>query len=156
MATQTQIRLGALCLWSCLLILFASLDYRLKQTERFLTPENIKKIEIIQKESQIELQLQGKKWIADGKTVREGRVEQMLDILASCHSPQPLADVKAPASRPVILNISGQRYTLGAYNSYHHAHYLDDGKIAWLCSENLKAMLAQPPEHWYSNAKESN
>jgi hypothetical protein len=74
----------------------------------------------------------------------------MLDILATCHSPQPLADLKAPPNpRPLTLTLDGKPYTLGGYNTYHHAHYLDDGTTAWLCSENLKAMLAQPPASWF-------
>jgi len=82
-------------------------------------------------------------WHGDGKPIRPGRAEQMLDILASCHSPQPLADLKAPPNpRPLTLTLDDKPYTLGGYNTYHHAHYLDDGTTVWLCSENLKAMLA--------------
>ena len=143
-----------LILWSGLLAAFATLDYRLDHADRFLDPARVQRIAITQKDSAITLERRTDGWRGDGKPIRPGRAEQMLDILASCHSPQPLADLKAPPNpRPLTLTLDDKPYTLGGYNTYHHAHYLDDGTTVWLCSENLKAMLAQPPASWYPAAE---
>lgn len=140
----------SLLLWLALLATFLTLDYRLDHADRFLDPARVQRITITQKDSAIALERGSGGWTGDGKPVRPGRAEQMLDILATCHSPQPLADLKAPPNpRPLTLTLDGKPYTLGGYNTYHHAHYLDDGTTAWLCSENLKAMLAQPPASWF-------
>lgn len=149
MATQTSLRLSALALWGALLALFLALNARLGRVEHFLDPARVQHIRINYSDSRIDLNRDGVGWVGDGKRVRDGRTEQMLDILASCHNPQPLAAIQAAPSRPVTLGINGKTYTLGAYNSFHHAHYLDDGTTAWLCNENLKAMLAQPPASWF-------
>ncbi|EHM55564.1 hypothetical protein [Cardiobacterium valvarum] len=149
MATQTSLRLSALALWGALLALFLALNARLGRVEHFLDPARVQHIRINYSDSRIDLNRDGAGWVGDGKRVRDGRTEQMLDILASCHNPQPLAAIQAAPSRPVTLGINGKTYTLGAYNSFHHAHYLDDGTTAWLCNENLKAMLAQPPASWF-------
>jgi len=143
-----------LILWSGLFAAFATLDYRLDHADRFLDPARVQRIAITQKDSAITLKRSTEGWHGDGKPIRPGRAEQMLDILASCHSPQPLADLKAPPNpRPLTLTLDDKPYTLGGYNTYHHAHYLDDGTTVWLCSENLKAMLAQPPASWYPAAE---
>ena len=152
MATQTTLRLSALALWGTLLALFLTLNARLGKIEQFLDPARVQHIRIDYSEHPIELSRDGAGWVGDGKRIRDGRTEQMLDILATCHSPQPLAAIQAAPSRPVTLGIDGKTYTLGAYNNFHHAHYLDDGTTAWLCNENLKAMLAQPPASWFPNS----
>ena len=149
MATQTTLRLSALALWGGLLALFLALNARLAGVEHFLDPAQVQHIRIDYSDSRIDLKRDEAGWVGDGKRIRDGRTEQMLDILATCHSPQPLAAIPAAPSRPVTLGIDGKTYTLGAYNSFHHAHYLDDGTTAWLCNENLKAMLAQPPASWF-------
>jgi len=150
MATQTTLRLSALALWGALLALFLALNARLGGVEQFLDPAQVQHIRIDYSDSRIDLKRDEAGWVGDGKRIRDGRTEQMLDILATCHSPQPLADLKAPPNpRPLTLTLDGKPYTLGGYNTYHHAHYLDDGTTAWLCSENLKAMLAQPPASWF-------
>ena len=149
MATQTTLRLSALVLWGALLALFLTLNARLDGVEHFLDPAQVQHIRIDYSDSRIDLKRDEAGWVGDGKRIRDGRTEQMLDILATYHSPQPLAAIQAAPSRPVTLGINGKTYTLGAYNSFHHAHYLDDGTTAWLCNENLKAMLAQPPASWF-------
>lgn len=141
---------AALLLWLALLAAFATLNYRLGHSERFLEPATVQQLQIGWQNNDITLTRSATGWMGDGRPTRPGRVEQMLDILATCHSPQPLADLKAPPNpRPLILTLDGKPYTLGGYNTYHHAHYLDDARTAWLCSENLKAMLAQPPASWF-------
>ena len=141
---------AALLLWLALLAAFATLNYRLGHSERFLEPATVQQLQIGWQNNDITLTRSATGWMGDGRPTRPGRVEQMLDILATCHSPQPLADLKAPPNpRPLTLTLDGKPYTLGGYNTYHHAHYLDDGRTAWLCGENLKAMLAQPPASWF-------
>ena len=129
-----------LILWGGLLAAFATLDYRLDHADRFLDPARVQRIAITQKDSAITLERSTEGWHGDGKPIRPGRAEQMLDILASC----------------LTLTLDDKPYTLGGYNTYHHAHYLDDGTTVWLCSENLKAMLAQPPASWYPAAENSS
>lgn len=149
MATQTTLRLSALALWGALLALFLALNARMAGGKAFLDPAQVRHIRIDYSGEPIELTRDDAAWQSGGTPVRHGRTEQMLDLLAACHSPQPLAAIHAAPSRPVALAIDGKTYTLGAYNAFHHAHYLDDGTTAWLCNENLKAMLAQPPASWF-------
>ena len=148
---KTPVRAALVC-WSALLLLFIILNIRLERSNRFLEPATVQHIHLAQKDSAITLTRTPDGWESDGRAIRPGRAEQMLDILAACHSPQPLAALKAPPNpRPLTLMLDGKRYTLGGYNTFHHAHYLDDGTTAWLCSENLKAMLAQPPASWFAH-----
>ena len=70
-----------LLLWLALFATFLTLDYRLDHADRFLDPARVQRIAITQKDSAITLERGNGGWTGDGKLVRPGRAEQMLDIL---------------------------------------------------------------------------
>lgn len=134
---------------SALLALTAIMQWRAEKRLLLPVPDKPRQVHIQSGETNTTWQWQDGHWYIDGQRADSARIATWFAQLRACrgnYSPQDIAPTADPY--PLLLEIDGLSYHLGAANPFSQSHYITYDQRVYLCGEAVKATLRMPVQTW--------